>query len=59
MAGAIMDFWERPMTDCGQTGPDKGNGGKFLILGPDDKETPAPQGYYVFRVVGNNKPVAA
>jgi len=24
MAGGIMDFWERPMTDCGQTGPDKG-----------------------------------
>jgi hypothetical protein len=55
MAGAIMDFWERPLTDCGQTGPDKGNGGKFLILGPNDKDIkPAPEGYYVFRSPTNN-----
>jgi hypothetical protein len=55
MAGGIMDFWQRPMTDCGQTGPDKGNGGKFLILGPNDKDiAPAPEGYHVFRCATNN-----
>jgi hypothetical protein len=55
MAGGIMDFWQRPMTDCGQTGPDKGAGGKFLILGPNDKDmNPAPAGYYVFRSPTNN-----
>ena len=53
MAGGIMDFWQRPMTDCGQTGPDKGQGGKFLILGPNDPDTKA-EGYYVFRSATNN-----
>ena len=50
MAGGIMDFWQRPFTDCGQTGPDKGKGGKFLVLGPNDKDiSPPPAGYHVFR----------
>jgi hypothetical protein len=49
-AGGILDFWQRPMTDVGQIGPEKGQGGKFLILGPNDKEiSPAPDGYYVVR----------
>jgi hypothetical protein len=48
IAGGILDFWQRPMTDCGQTGPDKGQGGKFLILGPNDPDV-KPEGYYVFR----------
>ncbi|HVU26652.1 MAG TPA: DUF1254 domain-containing protein [Verrucomicrobiae bacterium] len=48
MAGGILDFWERPITDCGQTGPDKGQGGKFLILGPNDPDM-KPDGYFVFR----------
>lgn len=33
-AGAILDFWQRPVTDMGLTGPDKGGGGKYLVLGP-------------------------
>ena len=48
VAGAILDFWQRPLTDCGQTGPDKGAGGKFLVLGPGDPDL-KPDGYYVFR----------
>lgn len=47
-AGGILDFWQRPLSDTGQTGPDKGNGGKYLILGPDDPEM-RPDGYFVFR----------
>jgi hypothetical protein len=47
-AGGVVDFWERPITDSGQTGPDKGAGGKYLILGPDDPDM-RPDGYYVFR----------
>ncbi|QDV14851.1 hypothetical protein CA51_47610 [Rosistilla oblonga] len=59
MAGGILDFWERPLTDVGQTGPEKGAGAKFLILGPNDKEiVPAPEGYYVFRSQTNNVWVA-
>ena len=33
-AGGILDIWQRPVTDIGQTGPDKGQGGKYLVLGP-------------------------
>ena len=47
-AGGFTDFWQRPITDSGQTGPDKGAGGKYLILGPDDADM-KPEGYYVFR----------
>lgn len=47
-AGGFTDFWQRPITDTGQTGPDKGAGGRYLILGPDDPEM-KPDGYYVFR----------
>ena len=46
VAGGIVDFWQRPLTDCGQTGPDKGAGGKYLVLGPGD-EPIKPEGYYV------------
>lgn len=52
-AGGILDFWERPITDTGQTGPDKGKGGKYLILGPNDPDM-QPEGYYVFRSSTNN-----
>ena len=47
-AGGFMDFWQRPVTDLGQTGPDKGNGAKVLILGPEHEEI-NPDGYLVFR----------
>ena len=53
MAGGILDFWQRPMTDCGQTGPDKGRGGKFLILGPNDHDMTVDD-YYIFRSATNN-----
>ena len=47
-AGGFTDFWQRPITDSGQTGPDKGAGGRYLILGPEDPAM-KPDGYYVFR----------
>ena len=31
---AINDFWYRWVSDVGITGPDKGLGGKYLILPP-------------------------
>src|SRR5215510_9727155 len=34
MAGMILDVWQRVLADLGVVGPDKGNGGKFLILPP-------------------------
>jgi hypothetical protein len=34
IAGSAMDFWQRPLTDFGLTGPDQGKGGKYLFVGP-------------------------
>jgi hypothetical protein len=47
-AGGIADIWQRPLTDTGQTGPDKGQGGKYLVLGPNDPDM-KPRGYFVVR----------
>ena len=52
-AGGIVDFWQRPISDVGQTGPDKGDGGKYLILGPNDPDV-RPDGYRVVRSSTNN-----
>lgn len=46
-AGGVLDLWQRPITDIGQTGPDKGAGGKYLFLAPGSKMVDAP-GYRVF-----------
>lgn len=29
-ASSVLDFWQRSITDMGQTGPDQGAGGKYL-----------------------------
>ena len=44
--GAINDMWYRWVVDIGFTGPDKGAGGKFLIL-PPGYEGDVPSGYFV------------
>lgn len=44
--GVIDDFWFRFVTDFGPLGPDKGNGGKFLLL-PPDYTGDIPDGYFV------------
>jgi hypothetical protein len=47
LQGILDDFWHRPLTDVGFVGPDKGDGGKYLILPPDYKGEP-PRGYHTF-----------
>ncbi|MGK7871335.1 DUF1254 domain-containing protein [Falsiroseomonas sp. E2-1-a20] len=47
-AGGFLDFWQRPVSDIGQTGPDAGRGGRFVILGPSHRQVPA-EGRYVVR----------
>jgi hypothetical protein len=51
-AGGVLDIWQQPITDMGQTGPDKGKGGKYLILPPGSPDIDAP-GYLVFRAPSN------
>ncbi|MCG6858362.1 MAG: DUF1254 domain-containing protein [Salaquimonas sp.] len=43
--GAINDMWFQWVIDVGKPGPDRGLGGKYLIVGPD-YDGPLPQGGY-------------
>jgi hypothetical protein len=47
-AGALVDWWDRPITDMGIPGPDKGQGARFLFVGPG-QEAPQVDGYRLFR----------
>ena len=44
--GFLNDFWFRYIIDMGNAGPDKGKGGKFVVLPPGYKG-PVPKGYFV------------
>jgi hypothetical protein len=46
--GLIDDFWFHYVGDLGNAGPDRGKGGKFLLLPPGYKGE-VPEGHYVFR----------
>ena len=48
MLGFIDDFWERYVGDVGNAGPDKGKGGKYLLL-PPGYAGDVPEGYFVLR----------
>ncbi|NPT56738.1 DUF1254 domain-containing protein [Paraburkholderia elongata] len=47
-AGGIADFWQRSLTDMGETGPDMGKGAKYLVIGPR-QAIPAVKGYRVIQ----------
>ena len=44
--GFVDDIWQRYVTDIGLAGPDKGAGGKYLIV-PPDHDGDVPAGYFV------------
>ena len=46
--GIIDDAWFHYVGDVGNAGPDKGKGGKFLLL-PPGYTGDVPEGYFVFR----------
>ena len=46
--GMINDIWGHWVEDVGFTGPDKGEGGKYLLLPPGYKDE-IPEGYIVLR----------
>ena len=48
MLGIIDDHWFHYVGDVGNAGPDRGKGGKFLLLPPGYKGE-VPEGYFVFR----------
>ncbi len=48
MLGMVNDSWFRWVEDLGAIGPDKGKGGKYLVLPPGYKGD-VPTGYFVLR----------
>jgi hypothetical protein len=48
VSGVLNDMWSRHIVDYGVTGPDKGKGGKLLILPPGYKGK-VPSGYSIAR----------
>jgi len=46
--GLADDMWYRWVGDLGVTGPDRGQGGKYLLLPPGYKDE-VPEGYFVLR----------
>jgi hypothetical protein len=54
-AGGVLDFWQRPVVDLGLTGPDKGQGATYVIVGPeDDPARYRTDGVHVFQSATNN-----
>ncbi len=49
MLGFLQDGLQRYLADIGPLGPDKGKGGKFLVLAPRDSPANVPDGYFVVR----------
>lgn len=65
LQGILDDFWQRPVVgptigghifagDVGFAGPDRGKGGKYLLLPPGYKGTVPATGYFVYRPLTNN-----
>ena len=48
MLGAFNDAWFRFIEDIGPLGPDKGKGGKFLVL-PPGYDGEVPEGYFLVK----------
>jgi hypothetical protein len=53
-AGGILDFWQRSITDMGLTGPDRGAGSKYLMIGPGQEIPPNVEGYHIVHSPMNN-----
>jgi hypothetical protein len=51
--GAVQDAWFRWVTDVGLPGPDRGEGGKYLIVGPDYTGPLPAGGFFVTRARTN------
>lgn len=50
--GMIDDYWQRPISEIGPVGPDKGKGGKFLIV-PPGYAGEKPDGYFFVQSTTN------
>jgi hypothetical protein len=51
--GAIVDFWQKSLTDVGALGPDKNKAARYLVLPPGSTEPDVP-GYFTVRANTRN-----
>ncbi|MDM0085469.1 DUF1254 domain-containing protein [Variovorax sp. J31P179] len=54
IVGILDDFWQRSISDLGLPGPDRGKGGRYLLLPPGYKGATPSAGYYVLQGTMNN-----
>jgi len=47
--GVVNDFWFRYVTDLGNAGPDKGKGGKYLVVPPGYQGELPKSGYFIVK----------
>jgi len=45
ITGTIMDLWQSPLEDVGPAGADKGQGARYVILGPGERSEDVPPGF--------------
>lgn len=54
-AGAFIDAWQRSTSDLGLTGPDQGQGARYVLVGPDhDPADYQGEGDFVFQSATRN-----
>ncbi len=53
VAGLVIDIYQRPMSDLGIIGPDKGKGGKFLLIGPEAEIPENNNADYIIKSTSN------
>ena len=51
IGGLVLDIYQRPQADLGIMGPDKGKGGKYLIVGPEQE---IPEGHDADYIIESN-----
>jgi hypothetical protein len=47
VVGFVADAWQRPQGDLGRPGPDRGEGGKYLLVPPGYEGEIPSEGYYI------------
>jgi hypothetical protein len=54
LLGLINDMWMRPVEDIGPGGPDRGRGGKYLVVPPGYTGPLPDSGYFIVRMMTNS-----
>ncbi|MCY1359289.1 hypothetical protein D9M69_458490 [compost metagenome] len=52
--GVLLDAWQRPIEDLGRIGPDRGEGGKYLIVPPGYAGKLPDKGYFIRHAATHN-----